>query len=248
MKNIFNIIKKPIDMALKVVEPSGTASAVFKLAMVAAPLLLKNPIENALKKETLSIINDDTRTIGIINNKVNNLRNDFTTLDAASNIATLSKDICSLQPNMDKNALDANVAEYVLSQLNCPKEFIEKVVRCFTNNTNYDNDIISDAINLYGLSAINIKNIISDGIKQYKPTSEIINDISNELINIDKGLILDISSKILDQRKPQYDKMYSKLSAIDLYENQSKVNTLVDKYLTHVYDPKVKLYIAKETM
>lgn len=236
MKSIFNIVKKPIDVALKQLPiiQRGTLPNLIYVATKAAPIIseLITGSKNNYTSKDVENIHNDARSIAVkadLENKDVNLLS----VEAASYLAGLTKEFSKLtnELGVSKAELDEYTALYLLERIKCPPQYIEAILRTMRFNRKFkESGLLNDAIETSKLHADNIKNIFDIGREMYS-VDYILEELEKDMKP--KKIITSEGIDLYNKRHDQLEIILDMTKDANSMKNVKKVANKIDDVMVN---------------
>ncbi|WP_304576632.1 hypothetical protein [Romboutsia ilealis] len=228
--SVFNIIKKPIDIALKAIgKPTGVVTDILTLAKK----VIEISHENERYTNTIKTVNDDARLLTFKNNLDNkNKQVDPLTTDGASYISAMTLELSKLanELGISKVELDEYTALYVLERLNCPPKYVEAIIKTLALQKKLrESGIIKDAIEVSKLHVDNVKGAIQTA-KHLCSVDYLMKELDDDM-KVNK-IYTKVGSSILNDREEKVEQLKKEIK----YKNTSKNFNKIMKTANNLFD------------
>lgn len=240
--SVINIVKKPIDRALKTIIKPGSVGLLTDIVTLAKKVINETS-GNDISNRTIKTINDDVRLLVMKNNiDKRNKEVDLLSMEGASYISSITKEMYKMVSDigMTKDELDEFTAIYILERLNCPPKYVESIIKTISlKNKIRDNCILKDALEISKLHIDNIKDTINIA-KNESSIDFLITDLDKEM-KVNK-IYTNVGSDILLDREEKLDEFRNKIKYKNTDKNFNKITESADKIFDESYRSVVDKY------
>lgn len=241
--SVFNIIKKPIDIALKAIgKPTGVVTDILVLAKKVIDMSHgKGNSTNIIKT-----VNDDARLLAVKNNlDSKNKQVDLLTTDGASYISAMTLEFSKMAKELgiSKAELDEYTALYILERLKCPPKYVEAIIKTLALQKKIrESGIIKDAMEVSKLHIDNVRGAIQTA-KDMCSVDYLMKELDDDM-KINK-IYTKVGSSVLNEREEKVEQFKKEIKYKNTNKNFNKIMKTANVIFDEGYRDVVDEYYVK---
>lgn len=235
LKSVFNVIKKPLDMAIKNAPMiGGTLPKIISVATTVAPIIseIATGYKNNNTISDINSIHDDARSMAV-KASMNNQNVDLLSIEGASYLSALTREFSKManELGLSKYELDEYTALYLLERIKCPPQYIEAILKTLRFNRKVkESGLINDAIETSKIHADNIKNVFNIGRNMYS-IDYIIDELEKDMKP--KKIITSEGVDLYNKRHDQLEVVVDMTKDVHNIKNLKKVENKIDEIMVN---------------